>query len=323
MRLKFIDSLKGFLIILVAIGHIIQMSNPDFVNNLLFRYIYSFHMPLFFTVSGFVSYKENVSFDVVMKRFFQLIFPFFSWWLIHSLFDKKISLLDSFFRLLHSPDNGLWFLWVLFFCVLIFYLLDKVAKILKLNQEIVVFLGSVFLYLFYLLTNFRYLGFQFIAWYFMFYSIGIYLRKFNYIFLIKNIYLTVILTVLFFLGAWFYEYKGAPTFYHTIKYDVYISYVYKFLIAFLGINCAFRIFSYIENEKNSSNVKILSSFGNKTLGIYAIHCIFFDVFLKINTNIPYLINVILILIVSLILSYISVVFLRKNKYLSFFLLGEK
>lgn len=55
MRVLWIDSLKGFLIFLVVLGHVVQSmidsnmfpSNKDGLVS-LFEWIYSFHMPLFF-----------------------------------------------------------------------------------------------------------------------------------------------------------------------------------------------------------------------------------------------------------------------------------
>lgn len=41
-RIPYIDTLKGFTILLVIIGHIYSMNNPIKI------WIYSFHMPLFF-----------------------------------------------------------------------------------------------------------------------------------------------------------------------------------------------------------------------------------------------------------------------------------
>jgi len=57
-RILWADNLKGFLILLVVFGHVIQFSIPDYKNLHIFNYIYSFHMPLFMAISGYVSYKE-------------------------------------------------------------------------------------------------------------------------------------------------------------------------------------------------------------------------------------------------------------------------
>lgn len=49
-RLHYIDNLKGVLILLVVLGHCIQCTDLDFDHNAVFRYIYSFHMPLLVVV---------------------------------------------------------------------------------------------------------------------------------------------------------------------------------------------------------------------------------------------------------------------------------
>ena len=52
-RNDFIDFLKGIGIILVVIGHVSQ-------NERINDFIYSFHMPLFFFISGFLfNYKKE------------------------------------------------------------------------------------------------------------------------------------------------------------------------------------------------------------------------------------------------------------------------
>ena len=56
-RLNWVDSLKGLLIILVILGHSIQytIGNACYFNH-LWNIIYSFHMPAFMAVSGFLAY---------------------------------------------------------------------------------------------------------------------------------------------------------------------------------------------------------------------------------------------------------------------------
>ena len=54
-----IDSLKGFLIILVILGHLIG-SNSNVINECAKTFIYTFHMPLFILISGYLTkVKDN------------------------------------------------------------------------------------------------------------------------------------------------------------------------------------------------------------------------------------------------------------------------
>ena len=61
-----LDLAKGILIILVVLGHAIQYSGNGnwedsqlFFDDIVFRAIYSFHMPLFMMISGYLFYSSN------------------------------------------------------------------------------------------------------------------------------------------------------------------------------------------------------------------------------------------------------------------------
>lgn len=57
-RIIWVDSLKGFLILLVILGHAIQKAYGDSCfDNKVFNLIYSFHMAAFMAVSGWLMYK--------------------------------------------------------------------------------------------------------------------------------------------------------------------------------------------------------------------------------------------------------------------------
>lgn len=58
-----IDSLKGILILLVIFGHLIGSCGTGNINNSVWNFIYTFHMPLFILVSGyFTKIKETKDF---------------------------------------------------------------------------------------------------------------------------------------------------------------------------------------------------------------------------------------------------------------------
>lgn len=71
IRLQYLDEIKGFAIILMVLAHAIAWSFEDWkpvmnpvvlTSNLLYvgliwKFIYSFHMALFFLVSGYLIYK--------------------------------------------------------------------------------------------------------------------------------------------------------------------------------------------------------------------------------------------------------------------------
>ena len=55
-----IDSIKGLLIILVIMGHVITtFDNQNVVNHAVMGFLYSFHMPLFIFISGYLSKNSS------------------------------------------------------------------------------------------------------------------------------------------------------------------------------------------------------------------------------------------------------------------------
>jgi acyltransferase len=143
MRLPWIDALKGFGIILVVFAHYILPVALD-------TYIFSFHMPLFFFISGFllnfVKYAESAT-DFIKGRFRSLIVPYFSFALLTCLFyflldeaySPGVTSIKFFeadipymiYSILYALSpmiayNGpLWFLTCLFVTELLFYGLAK------------------------------------------------------------------------------------------------------------------------------------------------------------------------------------------------------
>ncbi|MCO5383619.1 MAG: acyltransferase family protein [Methanosarcina barkeri] len=139
MRLRWIDALKGIGIMLVVFAH---HSLPLALNN----YIYSFHMPLFFFISGFLfdfgKYAGSAA-NFVKGRFRSLIVPYFCFAVLTCLFyflvDTvyhpgvtditffKASALYCVYSILYalvpliSYNPALWFLPCLFVTELLFY----------------------------------------------------------------------------------------------------------------------------------------------------------------------------------------------------------
>lgn len=85
IRLVYFDALKLFAIYLVIWGHCInwyQLGHGEY--DVIYRYIYSFHMPLFMMISGFFSYSsmQLTACTFFKKKFKNLIYPCIIWGLI-------------------------------------------------------------------------------------------------------------------------------------------------------------------------------------------------------------------------------------------------
>lgn len=57
-RIYYLDQLKGLAIILVVVGHVMQFVF-GFNQSLLVDFLAIFHMPLFFFISGYLTYRKE------------------------------------------------------------------------------------------------------------------------------------------------------------------------------------------------------------------------------------------------------------------------
>lgn len=118
-RIIWLDIVKLFAIVLVVYGHCIQQFDGNYRESSLFVAIYSFHMPLFMMLSGYVlNYNKLLNYKgVLTKRFCQLILPSLFWITIIYVIENAIDVRHLPFS--RALWYGLWFLKSLFACTLI------------------------------------------------------------------------------------------------------------------------------------------------------------------------------------------------------------
>lgn len=111
-----IDFVRGILIILVVIGHVIRNSVPRYL-------IYAFHMPLFLFLVGYLIHNEAGK-GYLLKKSKRFVIPFaaasifyFIWWSATTPVNK----LSLFARMFLIPPHHLWFLYAAFFHFLFIY----------------------------------------------------------------------------------------------------------------------------------------------------------------------------------------------------------
>ncbi|WP_019414747.1 acyltransferase family protein [Paenisporosarcina sp. TG20] len=152
-RLSWMDVTKGFLMILVVIGHY-----PGELDFPLGKYIYWFHMPAFFILSG-IFFKpileKGVTKQAIHKRFMQLIVPYLFFLLIITVvrygmeigsgnLDISWYLSDLWTlviggRFARGAYGVFWFVTTLFFAYLVFLWLTKYFNRTKQIAILVVF----------------------------------------------------------------------------------------------------------------------------------------------------------------------------------------
>ena len=158
MRIVWIDNAKAIGILLVVFGH------TSGFGSFAKEFAYSFHMPLFFFLSGYVLRPEYLSepFNSYVTKYFKsLIIPFASFWLVsyfcwlptkalrsHALQYAEMSSFDPIIGLIYGVytklyvNQVLWFFPCLFCTVLLFYFISKI-KDNRLMFITLIFLGII------------------------------------------------------------------------------------------------------------------------------------------------------------------------------------
>lgn len=192
-----IDVARAIGIFLVVLGHAFPDASLQggIQNNIwraVFNIIYSFHMPLFIFLSGFVSDKYSTDaqdcWNRTLKKFKRLMLPYFCWGILYIPFRILLAKYASaefsiarIWRILigENPYSGLWFLYALFMISIIYIWLIRSDRGLK----------SAFLISFLMLIVGKYVSIsepiKWIFLYLFYYLLGVYFHKY-YSFFIRN-----------------------------------------------------------------------------------------------------------------------------------------
>lgn len=334
VRNSYIDIIKGILIILVVLGHSIQWNlKSEFDNNFIFRFIYSFHMPLFILISGYIYGYVDVNKNKIIyyfnKNIKRLLLPFISWYILSYIFNlsyKNISFFDYIKKLILSPDNGLWFLWIIFSFKMLFFIIERIS-IKIFNKKIIIDKLIVWLLLIIMskVSPIEILGISLLNKYYLYFILGYILNKkellSNIFNLSKTIYLISIFGFVLLSSQW---YRVQPPiilmkfrWYLNNKIFIGMEVIYQLLIVILALISMIGLIRYIV-KKSSFIMNILIMLGENTLAIYAAHYYFISIF---NFN-----NVILCITINfisgIILSLIFMKIIKRIKFAKVILLGE-
>ena len=133
-RNTFIDFLKGVAIMLVLIGHCVQygsgatfLESGAYWDNTVMKVIYSFHMPLFVAISGYLfwfSVKKYGMLNSIKTRIVRLVPVCFSWAIILTIFDFTKGNYLGVKHTVYYFLTDFWFLWAIIFSIVCVALLE-------------------------------------------------------------------------------------------------------------------------------------------------------------------------------------------------------
>ncbi len=170
-----IDTIKGLLIILVIMGHIITgLDNVNFINHGVMGLIYIFHMPLFILISGYLTKHPSQQRPVEMwKSVGNIMLTLLIFQVLSAL---KIYYSKGFFikQLLVFPSGVLWYLFSLICWRIMLYYTPK--RLLK--QPLFYFGIAVVISLLIGLTHLgKFLSIQRTLNFYLFFLMGFYYRQ--------------------------------------------------------------------------------------------------------------------------------------------------
>lgn len=253
-----LDVLRGIAIILVMLGHgvglMIKKGLPHWRGYLLvYDMIYTFHMPLFFMISGYVykCYNEKIS-KIIIKNVISLYVPYlffnYLYWaertIASVIFGLQLDRNDypSGIKLLWMGDGATWFLLSMLLVKTVFGILD-----MCLSKATIVSIFSLLFWLSCIFPQNKLL--EYLHWG-IFFSIGYVISRWS----VKKEWVNVIYVVcinMFLFGIERYILFGVD----------------KFVKIFIGTSI-FIMYMYI---KNISHMGLLALFGRNSMVIYIVH----------------------------------------------------
>jgi fucose 4-O-acetylase-like acetyltransferase len=308
-----IDLVKGVLILLVILGHII----PGTLNENFSRYfIYSFHMPIFIGISGYLildSKLKDYSFIQLVKKYWsRVLFP----WLIavnvyflvnnfNSILNTRTIVLEEYLNAYLYPYYHLWF--ILGFLGYIFLTWFLLKKGLKLWQILIVSFVLSLVSQYRMLTSqnelvmeiIKYIHYDLRLFFYVFFILGMFFRKhlqnidrvkLNKGILYSGIFLLLVSASLYFVN-----------FYKAIPFDRILFYIFNSLLLSLVI--------FLVHNRKLPRSKLLEFIGFNSLMFYLYHVIGKIVVVKFvgleNPLLYYSMNLLMVIILGLIIFYLT------------------
>lgn len=274
-RIIFLDQAKGFAIFLMVFAHAIawnldnyqsvlfinsEQSNRNIIAGLLWQLIYSFHMPLFFLISGYLTSEpiKGLYLNKIFRRTKQLLIPWIA---------------SGFIMLFVRGYFGYWFLLSLWQLSICGYLIHYINSILNKNKKI--YIDLIIIFIFFVLAKIVFkeeyklydIDISKFLIYFPSFIFGMLIRKYSniaeFLFQAKN------LSWYYIIFAIFFSFK-----YFDFKFDetILISIIQKIRNYILPISGSLAVIVYLKNRVDS--IKFLEQLGVKSLSIYIFHIMF-------------------------------------------------
>lgn len=282
-RNSIFDAIKAIAIFLVILGHCIQyLSGIDYWNDKLFQFIYSFHMPLFFMISGFF-FASNMKLSIwefLRKKGLSLLLPCFVWAIVYSFlhFQSWSVLVKGIFIPAHWP---FWFFKGLFLVQLTAYLSMKIAE--RIGGTKIQLSSSILISLIVYVMPYMGVARVMIPIFWIGYAMKMYYEQYiRYHRPIGLIALIVFAGLYYFWNGEIMHYSASAsvTLYHVVLGKHGYTLLNFLMLAYricLGIAGAVAVISLMHEVKNVN--KFITYVGSSTAGIYILQATILEIVL--------------------------------------------
>ncbi len=253
--------------------------------------------------------------------------PFFAWSLIAYATHGEYTL-ERLLKIILRPDAFFWFLWVLFFICVFFVGAQVLARKLRVYEDWVILGLGLMLVGIMITSDIRMFAFQQVAYYYLFYAVGYLFHKHPEL-TIKNTAIQVVLTVIWFILAWFWQQHGLPgwipkTHYLPISME---QYLYRGLTTLTAVIVILSIAPRLLDGSGHLN-QVMRYLGSISLGLYVVHLSFggikiiISAIMILHPTITFTPLIVLSSLVSLATSTLIVTYLMKNRWIAQILFGK-
>ena len=306
IRINKFDNLKGMGIFLIVLGHVLYLEQFSSIN-FLHNFIFIFHLPVFFFVSGYFS---KINLEQPVKLFKQIMIPYIIFSLLFFLF--YLSYDKHSISLMVFPAYGLWFLLALFFMKMSLPIWNR----LKYPVLISLFLAVTYGFITYdadflgLRRTFVFLPAFLIGFYYKDYKIkmeNIYPKLSN---LLENkIFIACISVILILSSIFLAAYLPSSlvkmdSFYPSPKF---VNMIFRLLIIILGIGITLILNRFMTNKEC-----ILTKWGRNSMVIYLFHLFIVKLLKKDFTAFLSAQNELFVFLFSIVFSFIIVLILSSD-----------
>lgn len=215
-KIGWLAVLQGFSMLLVVIGHVSLTNLPGDpstpIASGIERIIYTFHMPLFIFISGWLFYytcinREKSYKDMIVSKSKRLVIPFFAFTfvamvlkmafpqLMYRVVDAE-EIINTFVFFRSNPLGEMWFIIVLFELMLLYPIYKLITKS---RLSAIVGLGGAFL-INKLFPDISYFNLGRVAYMLPFFVVGILCSKFEWHKFISYWWFLLIMTIPFIIS---------------------------------------------------------------------------------------------------------------------------